>query len=164
MRAKIRIFHKRGGFEAKYTMEKGNRLFHKLDKYLGIPIVCVLGLFTKRKETPPESVNRIAILNIGSIGDNVLMSAPINDLKLKFLSAEIIVFAGSTNFQLVKQIENVSEVVKLPITNPISTVKILRQSGMFDLLVDFGPWPRLNSIYSFLIPAKFKIGFNSKNQ
>jgi ADP-heptose:LPS heptosyltransferase len=130
---------------------------------MGIPIVFVLGLF-KGKKKRPANINKLAILNTGSIGDNVLMSASINDLKVKFPNAELTVFTGATNFQLVNQIDKVGKVLMLPIINPFRSIKMVREFGSFDVLIDFGPWPRINSIYSFFIPAKFKIGFRSKNQ
>ena len=145
-------------------MEKGNKLFHKIDRYLGVPITVGLGLLRMRKKFVPQNIKRIAILNIGSIGDNVLMSAAILDLKKQFPDAQIIAFTGSTNFDVVTQIDGLESVVKLPITNPVSTIKALLTYSAFDILIDFGPWPRLNSIYSFFLPAKFKIGFNSIKQ
>jgi heptosyltransferase I len=144
--------------------EKGNRLFHKIDKYLGIPIVFVLGLF-HRKKSQPKEINSIAILNIGSIGDNVIMSSSILDLRKAYPRAKISVFTGSTNYGIVKLLPGVDEVTKLLVGNPLMTVsEISNQKEIYDLLIDFGPWPRANSIYSFFFKAKYKIGFNSEKQ
>ncbi|NOW95323.1 glycosyltransferase family 9 protein [Mucilaginibacter sp. SG564] len=145
-------------------MEKGNGLFHKLDRFLGIPIVLTLGILRKKNKSVPVKIGRIAVLNIGSIGDNVLMSAVIQDLRSDYADAEIIAFTGSTNYQLVKLIPGLNKVIKLPVTNGLATVKMIREEGGFDLLFDFGPWPRLNSIYAKFVKAKYKYGFQSDKQ
>ncbi len=144
-------------------MEKGNYLFHKLDRYIGIPLVFLLG-FLKIKKKQPDTIKRIAILNLGSIGDNVLMSASISDIRSEYPQSQIIVFTGGTNFEIVKLIPGVDEVVKLIITDPLSSISEIRKRGLFDVLLDFGPWPRINAIYASLFKAKYKVGFKTKNQ
>jgi heptosyltransferase I len=92
------------------------------------------------------------------------MSAVINDLRAKYPIAVIDIYTGSTNFQLVQLIPGINSITKLPITQPFKAIKMLKTVVMYDLFFDFGPWPRLNSIYSFFFNAKFKIGFKSKKQ
>jgi len=146
-------------------MEKGNKLFHKLDRWVGIPLVMLLGAFKRRKTIQPITPNAsLAILNLGSIGDNVLMSAVIADLKSQYPDISITAFTGNTNYQIVKLIPGIDETIKLSITNVSKSYNLIRSSGRFSLLVDFGPWPRLNSIYAAFFKADQKIGFNSKNQ
>jgi ADP-heptose:LPS heptosyltransferase len=145
-------------------MEKGSRINHILDKWIGIPIVVFLGLLKKKNRTVPASIDRIAILNIGSIGDNVLMSAVLCDLRSQYPNANISAFTGGTNYYIVQLIQGIDRIIQLPITNPINAVKIIRESGAWDVLFDFGPWPRLNAIYSFFFKAKCKVGFITAGQ
>lgn len=145
------------------SKEKGNYIFHKLDKYIGIPIVFIVGMF-KIKKKIPDIIQRIAILNLGSIGDNVLMSASVSDIRKAYPTSEITVFTGTTNFEIVKLIPGINEVIKLKIDKPFESGSEIRKKGAFDVLIDFGPWPRINSIYSVMIKAKFKIGFYSEKQ
>ncbi len=146
-------------------MEKGNQLFHKMDYWLGIPLIQVLRIFIlgKRKRVP-QHINRIAILNLGSIGDNILMSAAIADLRSAYKEAEIVVFTGNTNFQAVKILSGIDKIIKIPITQFIKACAIIRNEGVFNVLIDFGPWPRINAIYAFFFKADCKIGFNSHAQ
>ena len=58
-------------------MEKGKKSYHLLDRYLGIPLTFFLGLIRNRWKKKPAAIKRIAIVNLFSIGDNVLMSAAI---------------------------------------------------------------------------------------
>ncbi len=146
-------------------MEKGNQLYHKLDRLIGIPLIQALRVFTfGRKKVVPQHINKIAILNLGSIGDNILMSAAIADLRSAYKQADIVVFTGNTNFQAVKLISGIDKIIKLPITNFIKACSIIRNEGLFDVLIDYGPWPRINAIYSFFFKADCKIGFNSHAQ
>jgi len=148
---------------SKQKTEKGNLLFHNLDKWIGIPLVFILGLFKGLlKRNPPSQISRISILNLGSIGDNVLMSAVIADIVLQYPSAEIIAFTGASNYGIVKLIPGISNIIKLPITHPFKTINILKSQGEFDVSFDFGPWPRINAIYSFFINSKFNVGFKTK--
>src|SRR5262249_4543208 len=34
----------------------------------------------------------------------------------------------------------------------------------FDLFLDYGPWPRINSLISYFAYASYKVGFNTPNQ
>jgi ADP-heptose:LPS heptosyltransferase len=146
-------------------MEKGNKLFHKLDRWVGIPLVMLLGAFKSQKKIQPLAPNaRLAILNLGSIGDNVLMSAIIADLRSQYPAISITAFTGNTNYQIVKLIPGVDETIKLSITNVSKSYKLIKSSGNFSLVIDFGPWPRLNSIFAAFFNADQKIGFNSKSQ
>lgn len=147
-------------------MEKGNANLHFFDRFLGIPIIAFLSLFKFSRRTIPKDFRpkRIALLNISSIGDTVLMSAIIQDLKIAYHDAEIEVFCGATNQAVFGMIPIISSVKKLPVTNVFESIKEIRNSGSFDLLIDFGPWPRLNAIFSFWFKAKYSVGFNSIGQ
>lgn len=145
-------------------MEKGNIFYHKLDRFVGIPIVFILGLLRNKRKTIPAPIKRIAVLNLVSIGDNVLMSGPMVDLRAQHPAAFICVFTGSTNEQIVRLIPGIDQIVQLPITNPWKVLLLLRHFNKFDILLDFGAWPRLSSIYSFFLKSVIKIGFKSEKQ
>jgi ADP-heptose:LPS heptosyltransferase len=147
-------------------MEKGNSTLHFFDRYFGIPILGLLSQFKLVKNQFPNnfSPKRIAILNISSIGDTVLMSAPIQDLKLAYPEVEIEVFCGSTNVGVLGMVSFISKIHKLPVTNVFESVSEIRKAGEFELVIDFGPWPRLNAIFAYFFKAKYSIGFKSKKQ
>lgn len=147
-------------------MEKGNTNLHFFDRYVGIPILLFLGLFKLVKNKLPQhfSPKRIAILNISSIGDTVLMSAPVQDLKLRYPDAQIEIFCGATNVGVLGMFPAVSKIHKLPVTNVFESIVEIRKSGVYDLVIDFGPWPRLNAIFAYFFKSQISIGFKSKNQ
>ncbi len=136
--------------------ERANSLLRFLDRYAGIPLIFILGFFRKKRALPSE-INRIALLKTAGIGDLVLLTAIIKDLKEKFSS--ITLFVGSSNEEMAELIPGI-EVVKLPITHPLQAIKLLRKTS-FDVWLDFGPWPRINALFSYFAKAKYTIGFHS---
>ncbi len=145
-------------------MEKGNKTYHFLDRYIGIPAVFLLSLFRVKHKVIPKKINRIAIVNLFSIGDNVLMSGVIADLVSTYPEAELVAFVASNNYQLVKLIPGFARIHNLPISDFFKTISQIREEKSFDVVLDFGSWPRVSALYSFFIKADYKIGFESEGQ
>ena len=135
-----------------------------LDRLAGIPLVYFFGPMRKRTKVKPTVIRRIGIINFFSIGDNVLMSGVIADLVSAYPQAELVAFTGANNYQLVKLIPGFTEVLKLPITRPAKAIKTIKEKGKFDLVFDFGSWPRISGLYTFFVNADWKVGFRSPGQ
>jgi len=73
-------------------------------------------------------------------------------------------YCGDTNYGVVKLIPGLTSVTKLPLTNVMASIKLIQGQPKFDLMIDFGPWPRLNSLYAAFFKSKYKIGFKSVGQ
>ncbi len=141
--------------------ERGNSRLRLIDRYLGIPIIFLLGLFRiKRKQIP--HFQSIALLKTSGIGDTVLLSGVIEDLKRQFPGKKITLFTGHLNFEMGKLISG-CQVISLPVTKPWQAIRILRQH-QFDLWMDFGPWPRINALLSYFARAKYRVGFKTAGQ
>lgn len=142
---------------------RGSFLLHLADRLIGIPLVRFLGIFKKRRpiQSLPKDA-RIAVLNTAAIGDTILISAVIADLRLSFPQAEIYFFCGPSNHEAAMLIPKI-QVINLPIMKPYRSIPLIRKKN-FDLWVDCGQWARLNAIYSFFAKAKLKIGFKTEGQ
>lgn len=92
------------------------------------------------------------------------MAGPIQDLRRQFPKAEIDVFCGSSNAGIVKLIPGIDTVHRLPLENLKATFQAIRKTPKADVLLDFGPWPRLNALFSACFRARYKLGFRSLNQ
>jgi ADP-heptose:LPS heptosyltransferase len=149
----------------KCNRERGNVRLRFLDRYFGIPIIIILGLL-KRKNGYfcLDNINEVAFLHTAAIGDTVLLSAIVKDLKEAYPDTNLTVFVGPCNYEMAKLISGVERIIKLPVNNPIESVKSIMKSGVFDIWIDFGPWPRLNSLLTHFSRAKLKIGFKTKGQ
>jgi ADP-heptose:LPS heptosyltransferase len=137
--------------------ERGNALLRWADRYLGIPLVLMLGLF-KKKRTWEGAPRKVGVLLTAGIGDTVLFSSILQDLK----DCEITLFTGAGNGAMAELLPGI-RVVRLPITAPFKALKIIRRES-FDLWLDGNPWPRLNALLSHFARARFKVGFNTPNQ
>jgi ADP-heptose:LPS heptosyltransferase len=144
--------------------EKGNIYFHKMDRFIGIPVTWLLGVFKIRKNTLPKTIKEIAILSIVSIGDNVILSAAIQDIKKEHKDSIITIFTGSTNFSLVKMIPGIDKIVKLKAVNPFQTISMIKKLPRYDILIDISSWARIGAIYSTFFKAHYKIGFKTESQ
>jgi ADP-heptose:LPS heptosyltransferase len=138
--------------------ERGNNWYRFFDRYLGIPIIFLLRFFHRKRIDHGER-NTIAIQKTAAIGDCVLLTAIIADLKKKFPVVKIIFFCGKSNYEYVLTIPDVDEVILLPINNPFKAIRIIRRYH-FNIFIDLGPWPRIDALLSFFSHAGYTIGFN----
>jgi ADP-heptose:LPS heptosyltransferase len=145
--------------------ERGNRALKFFDRYAGIPLALGLGLLRRKQiPLPGQDVRRAAFLQTAAIGDTVLSSAVVQDLKKAWPHAEVTFFTGSSNYETAGLIPGIDSIIKLPIKTPLSARKLIRQAGTFDIWIDFGPWPRLNAILSCFAQAGITVGFETKDQ
>ncbi len=141
---------------------RSGRLAKRLDWYLGIPLVFLLGMF-RRKQRRPDAVRRIGVLKTAGIGDAVLLTGPLQDLRKKFPRVELCLFLGEENYHVASLIPEGIEVIKLPVKRPFTSARMIRQFD-FDVFMDFGPWPRINAIYTGLARSRYKMGFMTRGQ
>jgi len=149
--------------------ERGNKLLRALDRVIGIPLILFFSAsrIVKLKSHHPIAIidtNRIAIFKSAAIGDTVILSASIADIRCINPKAHLTIFTGSSNFEIARLIPGIDEVVILPVTRPLEAIKRLHDFAPFDVWVDFGSWPRLDALLSWFAPAKYKIGFKTAGQ
>jgi ADP-heptose:LPS heptosyltransferase len=142
--------------------ERGSPTLHYLDRYLGIPALALLGCVRHKRQLPAK-IERIGLLRLAGIGDTVLISAPVADLRAAFPNAELTFFSGPTNLEFAHMIEGLDRIVRVPVTNLAAGLKAIR-SAPLDVLIDFGPWPRLEALLSLFARASFTIGFRTAGQ
>lgn len=145
--------------------ERGSVTLKFLDRYVGIPVMLALGLFTNKKVwIKGQVVRSAAFLQTAAIGDTVLSSAVVQDFKKAFPDSRVIFFTGASNYETARLIPGIDAVVRLPVKNPIAAIKQIREAGPFDLWIDFGPWPRLNAIFTYFARAALTVGFKTDRQ
>jgi ADP-heptose:LPS heptosyltransferase len=141
---------------------RGNPSLHFLDRYVGIPAIALAGIL-RRKRGLPTDIRKIGLLKGGAIGDTVLLSAVIADLRDAFPSAELILFAGETNYEMACLLDEVDRVIKAPAGNVVKGIDAMRSTHV-DVLIDFGQWTRLESLFTILSKSAFTIGFRTNKQ
>jgi heptosyltransferase III len=133
-----------------------------VDRYVGIPLVAAAGLLRKKRRLPSHP-KRIALLNTAAIGDTVLMSAAVADLRDRYRYAELILLAGPGNYQAAHLIPELDLVLLLDIFNPVNAIRQIRRQDLA-VPLDFGSWPRLNSLLAAFSGARFTAGFKTRGQ
>jgi ADP-heptose:LPS heptosyltransferase len=141
---------------------RGNRLLRAADRYAGIPVIALLSTLPKKKSLP-QRIDRIGILTTAAIGDTILIGAVVSDLHSAFPASSIIFFASESNYEAAALLPAPDFVIRLPIYRPIRAARIVRKWRL-DLLIDFGPWPRINAVIAKLSRARFIAGFRTPGQ
>jgi len=150
------------GTSQKPGQERGSLTFRRLDRYAGIPLIATLGLFRSAREKP-STIKRVGLLKTAGIGDTILLSAIVNDLRRAIPDAHLVLFTGAENHAAGLLLDSLDAVVKLPLKNPVALRERLRQYR-FDAFLDFGPWPRINALIAAMAHAQYTIGFRTAGQ
>ena len=143
-------------------MRRGNPTNRLLDKYLGIPALNFLASFRLRRSLP-LSIRRIGVLCSPALGDTLLFSGPLQDLRTAFPSAHITHICMKQNLAAAEIIPGADDRLLISLTRPLETVRTL-QAQHFDLVLDFSAWQRLTAAYTLLSGARYTIGFRSAGQ
>jgi heptosyltransferase I len=141
---------------------RGQRKLKLIDYYIGIPLVYLLGSLRKRKDIPKE-IKKVGVLLPPTIGDTILLSAPLKDLSEKNNGIEITTFVPEENKEVAELIDISNEVVPLNIFRFFESVKRIRKFS-FDLFIDTSQWARINSLLTYFSNSRSKIGFDTKYQ
>jgi heptosyltransferase-3 len=142
--------------------ERGNRRNRVLDLAVGSVLVGVLGRL-RRKRKLPADVTSIGLFMFGAIGDTLLASAIVPDLKRAFPFARIVAFISKANRGVLELLQGYDEVVVVPITQPLTAIPLIRRHPV-DLLFDIGQWARISALAARLSRARFTVGFETAGQ
>ena len=140
--------------------ERGNRNLRALDKVIGTALLRAISV-PRRKRKRPETPDRIGLLCVGAIGDLLLASPIVGDLRTKFPNARIVILGSSANKVLAPLLGN-EEFVDLNVTYPVKALAQLRALKL-DLLIDTTQWARFPALLSALSGAHC-IGFRTPGQ
>ncbi|TDY25510.1 ADP-heptose:LPS heptosyltransferase [Paraburkholderia sp. BL6665CI2N2] len=142
--------------------ERGQNLLKRIDLIVGGAFLYALGAFRKKRRLPKDCAT-VGIFAFAAIGDSILSSIIISELrKLKNFSS-VVIFASRSNARIYDLFDGLDEVVVVPLTSPFEAIREIRKYEV-DLLIDTSQWPRISAILSAFMRAKFTIGFKTENQ
>ena len=142
--------------------ERNNPWMKRLDKWIGCPLLFILGIFRNKKPAinlDNIDVPRIVLIKTAAIGDTIILSAMVDEIKRQYPRSSITVICSHNNLSMVKLIRGVDDIFIFEMKRPLQSFSALRRLGHFDLLLDFGPWPRINAVISWMVHADYKVGF-----
>jgi len=146
-------------------------MFKLIDKYIGIPVVFVLGIINKLfpKRRYPETYERILIIKTSALGDTVILLPVLKAIRKRYPQAKISMIATARNMDVLKNDPNIDSLLLLDIKklgNPFyllgNIFKIRKLKP--DLAIDFDQWLRFSALLSYFSGAKRRIGFRTKGQ
>lgn len=150
--------------------ERGNQGLKLADRYIGIPLVAILGcaLAIVRRASNASKCERdgrlaIGILATGGIGCAILASAIMQDIRDAFPDASLTIFTSKANASVASLITAINEAIVLPIMRPWRALAQLRRRRL-DWLIDIGAWPRINAVFSGLSGSRNTVGFKTRGQ
>ena len=143
-------------------MRRGSTANRVLDFYIGIPLLNVLALFLRR-DVYPEAIHRVGIMTNPALGDTLIASGPIQDVREAFPSQELILFATPSNVTAANVVPGIDRIELISLTRPLQAIHRLR-SAQIDLMLDFTAWQRLTALLTLFSGAKYTLGFCTAGQ
>lgn len=150
---------------AQLQADRGNARLKFLDRYAGIPVIVTLGAARRvRGDRPvPADWKTIGLVKTVGIGDLVLLSAVIRDIRTARPDARIVLFVSANNAGFAQLLDDVDTVVTLPVRNIPRALQLVRAEHC-DVVVDFGAWPRFESLLTVLSDARCTVGMRTPGQ
>lgn len=141
---------------------RGNTALKLADRYAGPPLLGLLGLLPKR--TMPSAIGRVGVLRTAAIGDTLLLSGILRDLRRAYPSADLVVVTGEDNAEAGELVAfGIARQLRISVRDVPGAVMALRRER-FDVLIDTGAWPRFDALLVALSGARFRIGFRTRGQ
>jgi len=157
---------------------KGNRLFKKIDYLIGIPIIFILGFFTKflglfsrNRDQSLSSGDQILVVKLSALGDTFLLLPIFKALKEKIgPTGKILMIATPINQPALENLPYIDEVLLLDfgqisknIKNLLDFINRLRKFKP-TLALDFDQWLRISPLLCFMSGAPLRYGFKTSRQ
>jgi len=143
-------------------MQRGKRKNRLLDYWVGTPLLNLLATFHHRR-LPPSDLQKIGVICSPALGDTLLFSAPLQDLRAAFPAAHIVHICMNQNLAAAEIIPGADARLLIDLTSPLDTIAKIR-AQRFDVLLDFSSWQRLTAFYTLLSGAKYTVGFHTPGQ
>ena len=142
--------------------ERGRTFLRKLDRWIGVPSLWIWSFFRPKKAKPAQ-IQHIGLCVFAAIGDALLASSLIADLKKAYPDSKITIFATAANKVAFDLIEGYDQLVLVPITNPWQAIAVVRKHPV-DLLIDTSQWSRIGAVVAAFSGARWTIGFETAGQ
>jgi heptosyltransferase I len=141
---------------------RGNAGLRGLDRWLGIP--ALLAFSALRRRTPPAVVRKIGLLRTAAVGDTLLLSGVLRDIRAALPHADIVMVTGKDNAVAGRMAAgDTARVLTIAVDRPLDAIRTLRRER-FDVFLDCGQWPRIDALLCVLSGARYRVGFQSPGQ
>jgi len=140
----------------------GSCWMRSLDRWIGIPLIAGLGALRARRSLP-QSIRRISLIKGDGMGDLVLLTGLLEDLRHAYPGVEITFWGGGSVLPLARELSVVDHARAMDFRKPVSAIRALRRTEP-DVVINCGQWSRVEALIAGLAKAKFVIGFSTPGQ
>lgn len=144
-------------------MQRGSRRNRWMDGWVGTPALNLLATFHRGRKPPTEAPRRVGVMCSPALGDTLLFSGALQDLRAALPGAHITHICMAQNMAAAELIPGADERLLVHLTQPRQTVRSLR-AQQFDALLDFTSWQRLTAFYTLHSGARYTVGFFTPGQ
>lgn len=144
-------------------MKRGSKKNRWLDLWFGTAALNLLATFRRRRPPPKGVPRRIGVMCSPALGDTLLFSGALQDLRAALPGAEITHVCMRQNAAAAEIISGADRRLLIQLTRPRETIRDLRDQR-FDVFVDFTSWQRLTAFYTLAAGAHYTVGFRTAGQ
>ncbi|MBM3675559.1 MAG: glycosyltransferase family 9 protein [Actinobacteria bacterium] len=142
-----------------FHRDRANPRLRTVDRIVGVPAVAALGIGRRlrgRRTVPPRWQSVGFVLGAG-IGDTVLASAVLGDVRDARPDARIVLFVTESNASFARMLPQPDEVVEMSVRSPLAALRRVR-SRRCDVVVDLGMWTRFEALVTVGSGARATVG------
>ncbi len=144
-------------------MKRGSKMNRWLDLWVGTAALNILATFRRRRPPPKGLPRRVGVMCSPALGDTLLFSGALQDLRATLPDAEITHICMRQNIAAAEILPGVDGRLLIDLTSPGKTIRALRRKR-FDVLLDFSSWQRLTAFYTLASGARYTVGFRTAGQ
>src|SRR4051794_12257216 len=150
---------------AQLQADRGNPRLKFLDRYLGIPVAAALSLprRLRRARPVPARWDCVGIVLTAGIGDTVVASGVLHDIRVERPDVRIVLFVTANNAGFARLLPDPDVVVELPVRRIPAAVRMVRAESC-DVILDLTSWRRYDAVLSMLAGAQVTIGRRTPGQ
>ncbi len=145
--------------------DRGNPRLKFLDRYVGIPIVGVLGVVRRLRgrRTIPTEWHTLGLFLTAGIGDTVVATGVFRDLRDAFPDARIVLFVTANNASFARLLTTPDAIIELPVRQIPTAVRAVRAERC-DVILDLSAWRRFDAVLAAFSGAKVTVGLRTQGQ
>lgn len=132
---------------------------------MGIPVVAVLALGRKVRgaRAVPSDWQTIGVLLTAGIGDTVVATGALEDLRAAHPDARIVLFVTANNASFARLLSVPDAIIELPVRQVWRAVSAIRAEHC-DVVIDLGAWRRFDAVLAMLSGARAQVGLRTPGQ
>ncbi len=140
---------------------QSTRVQQSLDRYLGIPLCIILGLFCRQAPVTPTP-KKVLFIQLSALGDTILAIPAIRAIRHAFPDTEFTILASPTNLNYLGACPYIDRHIPFRKMG-YQLISSLRREG-FDWVIDLEHWPRLSALLAYATGAPRRVGFSTEGQ